>query len=268
MLQELVKNWSPRLPMTAPSLIGRYVRTDPLDISRGDVPLLWDALGGNDDDDCSSINERLKWFGLPDFHSPHDLTRLLETIQQPTLGCCVNVFRLVVDDATAALALANNSKSSNSSTDNNNNPVVGMASYIATNPEHGTTEVGYVAHGAAMEQTAAATEAHYLLAKHVFEGMGYRRYEWKCNSSNERSCKAALRYGFAFEGCFRQHRVTAKGHNRDTNWYSMLDSEWPSHKQAMEAWLQPSNFEHQQQQPNSGKQKQRLQDFQTWKKEE
>jgi RimJ/RimL family protein N-acetyltransferase len=255
---QLVQNWSPRLPMTAPSLVGRYVRTDPLDISRGDVPLLWEALGGNEDGNI--LNERLKWYGLPDFNSPDDLTRLLETIQQPT-GCCVNIFRLV----NAASLLDNNSSSSNS-TEHHHPVVVGMASYIATNPEHGTTEVGYVAHGAAMEQTPAATEAHYLLAKHVFESMRYRRYEWKCNSNNARSCKAALRYGFSFEGCFRQHRITARGHNRDTNWYSMLDSEWPSRKQAMEAWLHPSNFEPQ----PSGKQKLRLQEFQKWnnKKEE
>jgi RimJ/RimL family protein N-acetyltransferase len=219
------------------------VRTDPLNISK-DVPLLWDALGGND----GSINERLRWYGLSDLNTPDDMARLLQAIQEPT-GCCVNIFRLV--DASGGTRASN---------DDRDNPVVGMASYIGTSPEHGTTEVGYVAHGAEMEQTPAATEAHYLLAKHAFEVMGYRRYEWKCDSNNAPSNKAALRYGFSFEGCFRQHRVTAKGNNRDTHWYSMLDSEWPSRKQAMEAWLLPSNFA----QP-SGTQKQRLQDFQEWK---
>ncbi|CAB9518316.1 Inherit from proNOG: -acetyltransferase [Seminavis robusta] len=228
MIPEVVKNWIPRLPMTAPSLVGRHVRTDPLDLSK-DIPLLWDALGGNDE----SINERLKWYGFADLGNEQDLSDLLERFHQPATGCCVNVFRLVPS-----------------------NQVAGMASYMATRPEHGSTEVGLVAHGPAMAQSPAATEAHYLLAQHAFETMGYRRYEWKCDSNNAPSNKAARRYGFTYEGQFRQHIVTAKGNNRDTNWYSMLDSEWPQRKKAMEAWLHPSNFD------QDGKQKHQLQHFQ------
>ncbi len=99
-----------------------------------------------------------------------------------------------------------------------------------------------------------ATEAQYLFARHVFEDLGYRRYEWKCNALNAPSRAAALRYGFAFEGVFRRHMIV-KGRNRDTAWFSMLDEEWPSRKAAFEAWLAPGNFN------DEGRQRRRLQDF-------
>ena len=137
--------------------------------------------------------------------------------------------------------------------------VAGMASYLATRAEHGSTEVGYVAHGPDMARSPASTEVHYLLAKHAFDNMGYRRYEWKCNSSNLPSCNAAIRFGFTFKGCFRQHLVTAKGTNRDANWYSILDGEWPERKKAMEEWLEETNFD------ENGAQRRKLQDFQSWK---
>lgn len=119
---------------------------------------------------------------------------------------------------------------------------VGMASYMRIRPEHGSIEVGAVAHGMAMARSPLSTEAHYLLAKHIFDDLGYRRYEWKLNDDNQPSHKAAVRLGFTFEGTFRQDMVV-HGANRDTAWYSMLDSEWPSRKAALEAWLDPSNFD-------------------------
>ncbi len=121
------------------------------------------------------------------------------------------------------------------------NIVRGMASYMRMRPEQGSVEIGAVAHGDAMARSPLATEAHYLLAKHVFEDLGYRRYEWKLNDDNAPSHKAAVRLGFTFEGTFRQDMVV-HGVNRDTAWYSMLDSEWPSRKAALEAWLAPGNF--------------------------
>jgi RimJ/RimL family protein N-acetyltransferase len=119
--------------------------------------------------------------------------------------------------------------------------VRGMASYMRLRPEHGSVEIGAVAHGDAMARSPLATEAHYLLARHVFDDLGYRRYEWKLNDDNQPSHKAAIRLGFTFEGTFRQDMVTPTG-SRDTAWYSMLDREWPSRKSALEAWLDPSNF--------------------------
>ncbi|MGD1886245.1 MAG: GNAT family N-acetyltransferase [Cohaesibacteraceae bacterium] len=118
----------------------------------------------------------------------------------------------------------------------------GMATYMRMRPEYGSVEVGAVAHGHAMARSPMATETHYLLAKHIFDDLGYRRYEWKLNNANQPSHRAALRLGFTFEGTFRQDMVT-HGENRDTAWYSMLDSEWPSRKAAIEGWLNPANFD-------------------------
>ncbi len=93
-----------------------------------------------------------------------------------------------------------------------------------------------------MQRTAGATEAQYLFARYVFDDLGYRRYEWKCNALNAPSRRAAERFGFTFEGVFRQHMIV-KGRNRDTAWFSMLDREWPARKAAYERWLAPGNFD-------------------------
>jgi RimJ/RimL family protein N-acetyltransferase len=108
-------------------------------------------------------------------------------------------------------------------------------------PAHRVIEVGGILFTPRLQRTVGATEAMYLMARHVFEDLGYRRYEWKCNALNAPSRRAALRLGFTFEGVFRQHMIV-KGRNRDTAWFSMLDSEWPQRKAAFERWLDPSNF--------------------------
>ena len=108
-------------------------------------------------------------------------------------------------------------------------------------PAHGVFEVGWITYSPALQRTRAATEAVYLIGDYGF-GLGYRRYEWKCNNRNEPSKRAALRYGFKYEGLFRQHQVV-KGENRDTAWYSILDSEWPARKAAFERWLSLDNFD-------------------------
>ena len=118
----------------------------------------------------------------------------------------------------------------------------GYASLMREDAANRVIEVGNIMYSPALQRTAAATEAMYLLARHVFESLGYRRYEWKCNHLNEPSRRAALRLGFTFEGIFRQHMLV-KGRNRDTAWYSMLDTEWPARKATFEAWLDPSNFD-------------------------
>jgi RimJ/RimL family protein N-acetyltransferase len=119
---------------------------------------------------------------------------------------------------------------------------VGYASYMRIEPKHRCIEVGHIVYSPDLQRTAAATEAMYVMAKHAFEDLGYRRYEWKCNARNEPSRRAALRYGFQFEGIFRQHMIV-KGRNRDTAWYSMLDREWPQRKASFERWLAPDNFD-------------------------
>jgi RimJ/RimL family protein N-acetyltransferase len=122
-------------------------------------------------------------------------------------------------------------------------------------PAHGVVEVGNILLSPALQRTTAATEAMYLMARHVFDDLGYRRYEWKCNALNEPSRRAAQRFGFRFEGIFRQHMVV-KDMNRDTAWFAMLDHEWPARKQAFEAWLDPRNFDEQ------GKQRKSLAEIQ------
>ncbi len=118
---------------------------------------------------------------------------------------------------------------------------VGQAMYLRITPADRVIEVGGILYSPLLQQTRGATEAMYLMARHAFEDLGYRRYEWKCNALNAPSRRAALRLGFTFEGIFRQHMIV-KGRNRDTAWFSMLDHEWPRAKAAFEAWLDPANF--------------------------
>src|SRR3981081_1163457 len=129
----------------------------------------------------------------------------------------------------------------------------GMASLLRMAPEHGVIEIGHIWFAPALQRTRAATEAIYLLSRYAFE-LGNRRYEWKCNALNAGSRRAAERFGFTFEGVFRQHQVV-KGRNRDTAWYSMTDAEWPSRRAAFEAWLAPENFD------SSGRQRRSLADL-------
>ena len=117
----------------------------------------------------------------------------------------------------------------------------GVASYLRIDPPNGVIEVGHLAYSPGLQRTPAATEAMYLMMRHAFD-LGYRRYEWKCNARNAKSCAAAERLGFTFEGIFRQHMVV-KGRNRDTAWYSMLDHEWPRLRAGFERWLDAANFD-------------------------
>jgi RimJ/RimL family protein N-acetyltransferase len=118
----------------------------------------------------------------------------------------------------------------------------GRQTFMRITPEHGVIEIGNILWGAPIARTRVATEALYLAAKYVFEDLGYRRFEWKCNDLNEPSKRAARRFGFSFEGVFRQHMWT-KGANRDTAWFAMLDRDWPALRAAYERWLDPANFD-------------------------
>jgi RimJ/RimL family protein N-acetyltransferase len=118
---------------------------------------------------------------------------------------------------------------------------VGYFTLMQIRPEMRVIEVGHVLYSPALQRTPLGTEAQFLLARYAFETLGYRRYEWKCNALNAASRRAALRYGFTYEGTFRQH-VIAKGRNRDNAWFSMLDGEWPVRKRVFERWLAPKNF--------------------------
>jgi len=120
--------------------------------------------------------------------------------------------------------------------------VEGQQSLMRITPEHGVIEIGGILWGDRISRTRVATEAQYLFARHVFDDLGYRRYEWKCNALNLPSRRAAERFGFAFEGIFRQHMII-KGENRDTAWFAMLDGDWPRLRAGYEHWLDPANFD-------------------------
>ena len=119
---------------------------------------------------------------------------------------------------------------------------VGHATYLRIDPAHGVIEVGFIHFSPLMQRTPMSTEAMYLMMRYVFETLGYRRYEWKCDALNAPSIAAAKRLGFTYEGVFRQ-ATTYKGRNRDTAWLSVLDSEWPGLKARFERWLVAENFD-------------------------
>lgn len=220
-MQDL-KNWTPR-PAPAPvALTGRHVMTEPY-ARAVHRDALWTALGED------GINELIRYFPNGGYTNGDQLCDWLDS--NTKAGFVVNIFR-----------------------SRRTGDVVGMGSYMRADPANGSVEIGSIAHGAAMARSPMSTEAQYLLARHVFEDLGYRRYEWKCDNNNEPSKRTAERLGFSYEGLFRQH-IVYKGRNRDTAWFSMIDSEWPRLKQAFEAWLDPENFD------AAGNQKRRLEDM-------
>jgi RimJ/RimL family protein N-acetyltransferase len=186
------------------------VTLEPLDAGRhGDA--LWESVGGN-------ANASL-WEWMPDGPFP-DRASLETVLRAKSVSKDPRFFAIV--DRASGLAQ-------------------GHVSLMRDDPLHRVIEVGGIMYSPALQRTRGATEAMYLLAQHAFKGMKYRRYEWKCNALNSPSRAAALRLGFTFEGIFRQHMII-KGVNRDTAWFSMLDSEWPSRGAEFERWLDPGNF--------------------------
>jgi len=185
------------------------VTLEPLDAERHSEDL-WQAVQGHDE----------LWTWLPDgpYNSEADLRRAVELRQAASSA----LFLAIIPAETCEAA--------------------GWASYMRMEPAHGVIEVGSILYSPSLQRTVAATEAMYMMASHVFDHLGYRRYEWKCNALNLPSRRAAERLGFTFEGIFRQHMVV-KGRSRDSAWYSMLDHEWPTRKRAFEAWLEPANFD-------------------------
>ncbi len=132
--------------------------------------------------------------------------------------------------------------------------VTGRQTLMRIDPANGVAEIGNIYWGPLMARTPAATEAQYLFMQYIFDTLGYRRYEWKCNNANIPSKKAAERFGFEFEGIFRQHLIV-KGKNRDTAWYSVIDADWPDLNTAYKQWLSDDNFD------ENGLQKMRLSDY-------
>jgi len=119
---------------------------------------------------------------------------------------------------------------------------LGCVTLMRIDQPNGVIETGHIFYSPSLQRTPLATEAIYLLGKYVFDDLGYRRFEWKCNNSNEPSRRAARRFGFTFEGVFRRHMIV-KGKNRDTAWFSVIDEEWPTRKAAFQRFLSPENFD-------------------------
>lgn len=169
---------------------------------------------------CSSENDA-NWTYLP--HEPiHDKASFTLLIEERIISKDPYFFAIVDKETHQAL---------------------GIMSLLRINPKASTIEVGHIHYSSLLKRTRIATEVQYLLAQYVFETLKYRRYEWKCDSYNVPSKHAAERLGFKYEGTFRQALVY-KGRNRDTNWFSIIDKEWPSIKKHYEEWLDESNFNH------------------------
>lgn len=216
-------NWTPA-PLPGPvTLRGRYVTLEPLD-PVCHTPALWNAVRGHDG----------VWTWLAD--GPYE--------SEAAFFAGLERKQLAKDAVFLAILPNSNGLAANPHTRLRppGDLAGGYASYMRMDPAHGVIEVGNILLAPHLQRSAAATEAMYLMACHVFEHLGYRRYEWKCNARNEPSRQAALRLGFKFEGIFRQHMVI-KGRSRDTAWFSMLDVEWPARKLAFEKWLDPGNFD-------------------------
>jgi RimJ/RimL family protein N-acetyltransferase len=201
---------TPKLPCPRPGRVvleGRYARLEPLAASHAEGLLAASA-------DPKSFDYL---FDVP----PQGKEDLLAWIAQKSKSEDP-LFHAVIDKATGLAG--------------------GRQTFMRITPEHGVIEIGNILWGSAIRRTRVATEALYLAAKYIFEDLGYRRFEWKCNDLNAPSKAAARRFGFTCEGVFRQHMWT-KGANRDTAWFSMLDGEWPRLRAAYERWLQPANFD-------------------------
>jgi len=206
-----VPGWTARPRPPRDAMEGRYVRLEPVSVERhaGD---LFEAF--------SADAEGRIWTYLP-YGPLGSVEELAEWMRKTCLGDDP-LFHAIIDKAT--------------------DKAVGVASYLRIEPAVGVIEVGHINYAPALQRTRGATEAMYLMMARVFDELGYRRYEWKCDALNAPSRAAAQRLGFTYEGLFRQATMY-KGRNRDTAWYSILDIEWPRIKAAFEAWLDPANFD-------------------------
>jgi len=202
---------------------GRWVTLEPLSAAKH-ASALWQAVEGHD--------AVWDWMGDGPYASEGELAAALNLKEA---GAAARFFAIVPAETGKA---------------------AGYASYMRMDPGNGVIEVGNVLFSPRLQRTASATEAMFLMARHIFDDLGYRRYEWKCNALNLPSQRAARRLGFTYEGTFRQHMLV-KGRNRDTAWYAMLDREWPARRAAFEAWLAEQNFD------ADGRQKRALAEFQT-----
>ena len=218
-----VAGWTGAKRPSRTSMEGRFCRMEPLATERH----LADLFAAYSDDTDGRL-----WTYMTD--GPFNSIEELRSWMEPACAVDDPLFHALIDLATGK--------------------AVGMAAYMRIKPEHGVIEVGSITYAPWLQGTSAATEAMFLMMRRVFNELGYRRYEWKCDALNAPSCRAAERLGFTFDGLFEQ-AVVYKGRNRDTAWYSVLDRNWPPIEQAYVNWLNADNFD------EHGRQKQKLQEL-------
>lgn len=205
-----ILDWNGAVAPTRTPLEGRYVRLEPLDAQRH-AATLFDAVGGPDAADLFRY--------LPD--GPPSEVADIERWAERVAAQDDPLFYAVVEKTTGR--------------------AVGRQALLRIDPDNGAIEVGHILWGPTLARTRGATEAIFLFGEYVF-GLGYRRFEWKCNDLNLPSKRAAKRFGFEFEGLFRQHMVV-KGQNRDTAWFSIIDGDWPRLRAGYRRWLDVANFD-------------------------
>jgi len=204
-------DWTPRqLPPSVP-MVGRYCRVEPIKAELH-AEQLFDANG----DDAGGRNFTYLFANPPaSFAEYREWVEKMSVSKDPMMHAIVDL---------------------------ESDRAVGVASFMRMDPNFGAIEVGNINFSPRLQRTRAATEAMFLMMRRAFDELGYRRYEWKCDSLNAPSRAAALRYGFTFEGIFR-NAVVYKNRSRDTAWFSITDGEWPQVKSAFEHWLDPENFD-------------------------
>jgi RimJ/RimL family protein N-acetyltransferase len=211
-----LSDWTPRPRPERIALDGQYVRLEPLDPGKHGEDLYAASA-------AQGASERFRYL----FEEPPASRADFEPWVEKASAGADPMFWAVIDKSTGKAA--------------------GRQALMRIDPTHGVIEIGSILWGPGVARTQRATEALFLFARHAFDDLGYRRFEWKCNNLNEPSKRAAARFGFAYEGLFRQHMVV-KGRNRDTAWYAMIDKEWPVLRAAYLRWLAPENFDGQERQ--------------------
>lgn len=204
-------NWTAASTPPMTPLVGQYVRLEKLDPTTH-TPALFAAQSGPDSDDRTWLYMGRGPF--PDEGSFREYVELMASSSDPA------AYVVIPAGGTAS----------------------GVLTYMRIDEKNGSIEIGHIWYGASIQRSPVTTEVVYLTAKHAFEDLGYRRFEWKCYDSNERSKRSALRFGFTHEGTFRNHLVV-RDRNRDTAWFAMIIEDWPRIKAAFEAWLDPANFD-------------------------